>query len=95
MLARKEQVYLSFWQSLRRRKWSSCSYFALIIVPIIPAGITFINDSYSETGGLFWIQSYDSDHTIVEGIFQWISHGSYGSSHEILYENQYCNAQYM
>lgn len=47
-----------------------CSYFALIIVPIIPAGIAFIYDSYSETGGLFWIQSYDSDHTIVEGIFQ-------------------------
>ena len=60
------------WEDDPHAEKQFCSYFVLIIVPVIPAGIAFINDSYSETGGLFGIQSYDSDRTIVEGIFQWI-----------------------
>ena len=48
-------------------------YAILFAVPLIPAGLVFINDGYGETRGWCWIQSRDSDcKPFVEGILRQI-----------------------
>ena len=44
-------------------------YAILLLVPLIPAGLVFINDGYGETRGWCWIRSRDSDcKPFVEGV---------------------------
>ena len=46
-------------------------YAILLLVPLIPAGLVFINDGYGETRGWCWIRSRDSDcKPLVEGILR-------------------------
>ena len=48
-------------------------YTILLLVPLIPAGLVFINDGYGETRGWCWIRSRDSDcNPFVEGILRQI-----------------------
>ena len=48
-------------------------YATLLLVPLIPAGLVFINDGYGETRGWCWIRSRDSDcKPFVEGVLQQI-----------------------
>ena len=46
-------------------------YAILLLVPLIPAGLVFINDGYGETTGWCWIRSRDSDcNSFLEGILR-------------------------
>ena len=48
-------------------------YAILLLVPLIPAGLVFINDGYGETRGWCWIRSRDSDcKPFAEGILRQI-----------------------
>ena len=48
-------------------------YAILLLVPLIPAGLVFINDGYGETRGWCWIRSRDSEcKPFAEGILRQI-----------------------
>ena len=45
-------------------------YLILVLAPLIPAGLGFINNGYGETVGWCWIQLYSSDCNKTEGILR-------------------------